>query len=162
MASKQRGGKPRTKKSQPGKEHAMSPSQIKLVQTTFAQLILIAATIADLFYGRLFEIAPQVRPMFPKDRTEQREQLMAMLRTAVAGLDNLDTLVPTVTALGRRHAGYGLKAQHYVLVGSALLWTLEKALGETFTSEVKDAWASAYILLWTTMTDAASERPMAA
>ena len=64
--------------------------------------------------------------------------------------------------LGRRHVGYGLKAQHYVLVGSALLWTLEKALGEAFTSEVKDAWASAYILLWTTMTDAANERPMAA
>ena len=140
----------------------MTPSQIKLVQTTFAQLIPIAATVANLFYGRLFEIAPHVRPMFPENRAEQKEQLMAMLRAAVAGLDNLDTLVPTVTALGRRHAGYGLKAQHYVLVGSALLWTLEKALGETFTSEVKDAWASAYILLWTTMTDAANERPMAA
>ena len=68
-----------------------------------------------------------------------------------------------MSALGRRHAGYGLKAQHYVPVGSALLWTLEKSPGtKHFTSEVKDAWASAYILLWTTMTDAANERPMAA
>jgi len=132
------------------------------VQTTFAKLIPIAATVGDLFYGRLFEIAPHVRPMFPEDRTEQKEQLMAMLRIAVGGLDNLDTLVPAVSALGRRHAGYGLKAQHYVLVGSALLWTLEKVLAESFTPEVKDAWASAYILLWTTVTDAANERPMAA
>ena len=140
----------------------MTPNQIKLVQATFAQVVPIAATIADLFYGRLFEIAPHVRPMFPKDRTEQKELLMAMLRTAVAGVDHLDTLAPAVSALGRRHAGYGLKAQHYVLVGSALLWTLEKALAETFTSDVKDAWASAYILLWTTMTDATNERPIAA
>ena len=140
----------------------MTPNQIKLVQTTFAQVVPIAATIADLFYGRLFEIAPHVRPMFPENPSEQKEQLMAMLRIAVGGLDNLDTLVPAVSALGRRHAGYGLKAQHYVLVGSALLWTLEKGLAESFTPEVKDAWASAYILLWTTVTDAADERPMAA
>ena len=86
---------------------------------------------------------------------------MAMLRTAVAGLDNLDRLVPTVSALGRRHAGYGNKAQHCVLVGSALLWRLEKALGETSTSEAKDAWTTAYILLWATMTDAANERSVA-
>jgi nitric oxide dioxygenase len=140
----------------------MTPNQIKLVQATFAQVVPIAATIADLFYGRLFEIAPHVRPMFPENRTEQKEQLMAMLGTAAAGLDHLDKLVPTVSAFGRRHAGYGLKAQHYVLVGSALLWTLEKGLAEAFTSEVKDAWASAYILLWTTMTHAVNERPMAA
>jgi len=140
----------------------VTPNQIKLVQATFAHIVPIGATVADLFYGRLFEIAPHVRPMFPEDPPEQKEQLMAMLRTAVAGLDNLETLVPTVTALGRRHAGYGLKAQHYVLVGSALLWTLEKVLAESFTPEVKDAWASAYILLWTTVTDAANERPIAA
>ena len=140
----------------------MTPNQIKLVQATFAQVVPIAATVAELFYGRLFEIAPHVRPMLPKDRTAQKEQLMAMLRTAVAGLDYLDTLAPAVSALGRRHTGYGLKVQHYVQVGSALLWALEKALAEEFTSDVKDAWASAYIHLWTTMTDAANERPMAA
>ena len=140
----------------------MTPNQIKLVQATFAQIVPIAATVADLFYGRLFEIAPHVRPMFPEDLTEQKKQLMAMLGTAVAGLCHLDTLVPAVSALGRRHAGYGVKAQHYVSVGSALLWTLEKGLGTAFTPEVKDAWTSAYILLWTTMTDAANEMRMAA
>jgi nitric oxide dioxygenase len=140
----------------------MTPNQIKLVQASFAQVIPIAAEAADLFYGRLFEIAPHVRPMFPEDLTEQKKQLIAMLGTAVAGLSHLDTLVSAVRALGRRHAGYGVKAQHYAPVGSALLWTLEKGLGTAFTPEVKDAWASAYILLWTTMIDAANERPMAA
>jgi hemoglobin-like flavoprotein len=140
----------------------MTPNQIKLVQTSFAQVAPIAATAADLFYGRLFEIAPQVRAMFPEDISEQEKKLMAMLGTVVAGLDNLDTLMPAVRALGRRHGGYGVKAQHYAPVGAALLWTLEKGLGAAFTPDVKDAWATAYIVLSTTMIDAANEKPMAA
>jgi nitric oxide dioxygenase len=140
----------------------MTPNQIKLVQTSFAQVAPIAATAADLFYARLFEIAPQVRTMFPDDLGEQKKKLMTMLGTAVAGLNRLDTLMPAVQALGRRHAGYGVKAQHYASVGSALLWTLEKGLGEAFTPEVKDAWATTYIVLSTTMMNAANERPMAA
>jgi hemoglobin-like flavoprotein len=140
----------------------MTPNQIKLVQASFAQVAPIAATAADLFYGRLFEIAPQVRSMFPEDLSEQKKKLMAMLGTAVAGLSHIDTLMPAVRALGRRHAGYGVKAQHYAPVGSALLWTLEKGLGEAFTPEVKDAWATTYIILSTTMMDAANEKPMAA
>ena len=140
----------------------MTPKQIKLVQTTFAQVVPISATTADLFYGRLFEIAPHVRAMFPDDLGEQKKKLMAMLGTAVAGLSHLETLVPAVQALGRRHAGYGVKAQHYASVGSALLWTLEKGLGEAFTPEVRDAWATTYIVLSTTMMNAANEKPMAA
>jgi nitric oxide dioxygenase len=140
----------------------MTPNQIKLVQTSFAQVAPIAATAADLFYGRLFETAPQVRSMFPEDLSEQKKKLMAMLGTVVAGLNQLDTLMPAVRALGRRHGGYGVTAAHYTPVGSALLWTLEKGLGEAFTPAVKDAWATAYITLSTTMIDAANEKPMAA
>ena len=140
----------------------MTPHQIKLVQTSFARVAPIAAAAADLFYGRLFETAPQVRAMFPDDLSEQKKKLMAMLGTAVAGLSRLDTLVPAVRALGRRHAGYGVTAAHYTPVGAALLWTLEQGLGEAFTPDVKDAWATAYIILSTTMIDAANEKPMAA
>lgn len=140
----------------------MTPNQIKLVQASFAQVAPIAATAADLFYGRLFETAPHVRAMFPEDISEQKKKLMAMLGTVVAGLNNLDTLMPAVRALGRRHGGYGVKAQHYAPVGSALLWTLEKGLGAAFTPDVKDAWATAYIVLSTTMIDAGNEKPMAA
>jgi nitric oxide dioxygenase len=140
----------------------MTPNQIKLVQESFARVVPIAATAADLFYDRLFEVAPHLRSMFPADLAEQKKKLMAMLGTAVGGLDGLDTLVPVLRALGQRHAGYGVKAQHYASVGSALLWTLEKGLGAAFTSDVRDAWATAYILVWTTMNDAANEQPMAA
>jgi len=140
----------------------MTPHQIKLVQTSFAQVAPIAATAADLFYGRLFEIAPDFRGMFPDDLSGQKNKLMAMLGTAVAGLSNLDTLVPAVQALGRRHVGYGVTAGHYVPVGAALLWTLEKGLGDAFTTETREAWATAYRLLAGTMMDVARELPAAA
>ena len=140
----------------------MTPQQIKLVQTSFTKVGPIANTAADLFYGRLFEIAPQVRAMFPADLSQQKKKLMAMLGAAVGGLSHLDTLVPAVQALGRRHVAYGVTAAHYTPVGAALLWTLEQGLGEAFTPEVKDAWATAYIVLSTAMIQAANERPMAA
>ncbi len=140
----------------------MTPHQITLVQTDFAQVAPIAATAADLFYGRLFDVAPQVRAIFPDDLLGQKKKLMAMLGTAVAGLSHLDTLLPAVRALGRRHAGYGVSAEQYVPVGAALLWTLEKGLGDAFTAETRDAWATAYRVPAGTKIEAASEMPKAA
>lgn len=116
----------------------MTPHQIKLVQTSFAQVAPIAATAADLFYGRLFEIAPEVRAMFPDDLSAQKKKLMAMLGTVVAGLSHVDTTLPAVRALGKRHAGYGV------------------------TAEIEEAWSSAYTMLAGAMIDAGREMPKAA
>lgn len=132
----------------------MTPQQIELVQTSFKKVVPIAATAADLFYGRLFEIAPEVRPMFPQDMTEQKAKLMGMLGTAVTNLHKLETILPAVKALGERHKGYGVTAAHYSPVGAALLWTLEKGLGADFTPEVKSAWTETYTALAGLMTTA--------
>jgi len=125
----------------------MTPHQIALVQASFAKVVPIAATAADLFYGRLFEIAPEIRSMFPDDLSGQKKKLMAMLGTVVASLIRLDQLLPAVRALGQRHADYGVTAAHFEPVGAALLWTLEQGLGEDFTPEVKEAWAAVYATL---------------
>jgi nitric oxide dioxygenase len=140
----------------------VTPHQIKLIQTSFAHVAPISTIAADLFYGRLFEIAPQLRPMFPQDLGEQKKKLMAMLATVVAGLSRIETLMPAVRALGKRHAGYGVDEEHFAPVGAALLWTLETGLGPDFTAEVKDAWATAYGVLSQTMIDAANEVRLAA
>ena len=132
----------------------MTPNQIKLVQTSFAQVAPIAATAADLFYGRLFEIAPQVRAMFPDNLSEQKKKLMAMLSTAVSNLHKLETILPAVKDLGSRHKGYGVTAAHYAPVGAALLWTLKKGLGADFTPETKEAWTATYTALAGVMTEA--------
>ena len=122
----------------------MDPSQIKLVQESFAKVVPIADQAAVMFYDRLFAIAPQVKAMFPADMTEQRKKLMAMLAAVVNGLGNLETVLPAASALAKRHVTYGAKAGHYPVVGAALLWTLEKGLGDAWTPELADAWTTAY------------------
>jgi hemoglobin-like flavoprotein len=135
----------------------LTPVQKTLVQESFATIIPIADDAAALFYRRLFDLDPSLERMFRGDMAEQRKKLMQMLTAAVKGLNRLDQLVPVVQELGRRHAGYGVTDRHYATVGKALLWTLEKGLGSAFTPETREAWATVYGLLATTMQHAARE-----
>lgn len=107
----------------------------------------IADQAAQLFYGRLFEIAPHVKPLFKGDMTEQGRKLMATLGTVVARLDNLGPLLPVASALAKRHVAYGVRADDYAVVGAALLWTLEQGLGTTWSPQAAKAWAEAYTTL---------------
>ena len=140
----------------------MTPAQVQLVQDTFAKVAPIAEQAAALFYGRLFEIAPEVKPLFRGDMTEQGRKLMATLAVVVNGLANLDTVLPAASALARRHTDYGVKPGHYAPVGEALLWTLERGLGTQWTSELAAAWSTAYATLSEFMIGEAYGRPAAA
>jgi hemoglobin-like flavoprotein len=122
----------------------MTPDQVKLVQLSFSKVAPISETAAVIFYDRLFEVAPAVKTMFPADMTEQRKKLMGMLAAVVNGLGNLESILPAASALAKRHIAYGAKPAHYPVVGGALLWTLEKGLGEAWTPELADAWTAAY------------------
>jgi hemoglobin-like flavoprotein len=138
----------------------ITPEQKTLVQTTWAQVVPIADTAASLFYNRLFEIDPSLRVLFTSDINEQGKKLMTMIGVAVRGLDKLDEIVPAVQALGKRHGGYGVTDEHYATVAAALLWTLEKGLGEAYTPPVAEAWTVTYTLLADVM-KAASKEPAA-
>ena len=131
----------------------MDALQIKLVQDSFAKVVPIAGTAADLFYGRLFEVAPEVKPLFKGDMAQQKLALMQTLGIVVVGLSKLDTILPAVKSLAERHKGYGVSPAHFDLVGASLLWTLEQGLGEAYTPEVNDAWVAAYTLLSGVMID---------
>ncbi|MDI1447843.1 globin family protein [Polyangium sp. 6x1] len=135
----------------------MNNEQKLLVQKTFEMVAPIADVAAELFYGRLFEVDPSLKPLFRGDMKDQGKKLMSTLKVAVQALDRLEALIPTVQALGRRHLAYGVRDDHYDIVGAALLWTLEKGLGEAFTPEVKEAWANVYGVLAKVMKDAANE-----
>jgi hemoglobin-like flavoprotein len=143
-------------------EDIMTPDHVKLVQESFAKVAPISETAAVLFYDRLFEIAPKVKAMFPTDMTEQRRKLMATLAVVVGGLGNLESVLPAASALAKRHVSYGAKAEHYPVVGSALLWTLEKGLGDGWTPDVAEAWTAAYGTLSGFMISEAYGRPQAA
>lgn len=134
----------------------MTDEQIELVQGTWAQVEPIAETAASLFYGRLFELDPSLKPMFTSDIKEQGKKLMTMIGMAVKGLNNLSAIVGGVKEMGKRHAGYGVKDEHYDTVAAALLWTLEKGLGDAYTPEVEAAWTETYTLLAGAMKEGAA------
>jgi hemoglobin-like flavoprotein len=145
----------------------MTPTDIDRIRTSWAAVEPIADAAAGLFYGRLFELDPAIERLFRRtDMPAQRKVLMQTLTVVVKSLDKLEQIVPAVQALGRRHAGYGVREEHYATVGAALLWTLEEGLGDAFTSDVRGAWADAYGILASVMIEAArpeaGERDVAA
>src|SRR6478752_9447951 len=125
----------------------MTPEQVKSIQESFTKVAPIADTAAALFYNRLFEIAPDAKPLFRGDMTEQGRKLMKTLTVVVNGLGNLQTILPAASTLAKNHVAYGVKASHYTPVGAALLWTLEHGLGAAWTPEIQNAWSAAYATL---------------
>lgn len=122
----------------------MTPQQRHHVQQSFALVAPIAAQAAAIFYEQLFERDPGLRRLFRGDMATQGERLMAMIGGAVQLLDQPARLDATLRALGQRHVGYGVRADHYDTVGAALLATLAIGLGERFTPDVRAAWATLY------------------
>ncbi|MFA5081415.1 MAG: globin family protein [Hydrogenophilaceae bacterium] len=135
----------------------MTPEQIALIQSSWTKVVPIKDTAAELFYGKLFELDPAVKPMFRGDMKEQGRKLMASLNVVVNSIANLGDLVPNIQEMGRRHVAYGVEARHYDTVGAAILWTLEQGLGEDFTPATKEAWTIAYTTLANVMKEAAYE-----
>jgi len=135
----------------------MTPEEIKLVKDSWVKVMPITELAAELFYGKLFELDPSLKSMFKGDMKEQGRKLMTILNTAVNALDKLDTIVPAIQDMGKRHVNYGVKDEHYDTVGEALIWTLGAGLKDDFTQDTKAAWIGVYTLVSTTMKEAAAE-----
>jgi hemoglobin-like flavoprotein len=117
------------------------------IRLSFISVAEKPTSLAAMFYARLFELDPSLRPLFKSDLVEQGQKFMQILAVMVRSLDDLESLTAAIEALGRRHLKYGVKMEHYETVGNALIWTLEKQLGGQFTPEVRDAWEAIYACL---------------
>src|SRR5271165_6327054 len=82
----------------------------------------------------------------------------ARITVAVNGLTTFDSIEPALRDLAVRHAGYGVKAEHYAPLGAALIWVMERSLGDDFTDEVRSAWFAVYDALSGVMIEAAYGR----
>jgi hemoglobin-like flavoprotein len=133
----------------------MNPEVITLVQNSWAKVTPIASQAATLFYSNLFTLDPSLKTLFQGDMEEQGRRLIDMIGTAVQKLDNVETVVPVLQNLGKRHVRYGVKEEHYKTVGTALLTTLSQGLGEHFTPQVKEAWTLVYSVMADVMIKAA-------
>jgi hemoglobin-like flavoprotein len=134
----------------------MDSATIDLLRSSFQTIASRKVDVAAIFYDRLFEVAPGVRPLFNSEMDEQRKKLIQSLATIVQYVDKPEQLTAFVSSLGKRHVGYGAKPEHYDVVGQVLLWTFEKVLGSDFTPAVKAAWTGAYTAVAGIMKTAAS------
>jgi len=114
--------------------------QMQLIRQSFDSAAEFQIAFTKLFYGRLFELQPTVRPLFKISIEEQSKKLLDTLRAIVDGVDRIDELRPNLQELGRKHVTYGVKPEHYEILRSALLWTFAQALGVEFDAETRAAW----------------------
>src|SRR5690606_6076252 len=118
--------------------------QIRLVQRSFGRAATKKRLIATLFYDRLLELDPSLRPMFKGDMEEQGRKFMRMLALIVSRLHEPEELKRRIEAASQRHNDVGVRPEHYLTVGAALLWALEQGLGKEFTPAMREAWLAAY------------------
>ena len=134
----------------------MTPDQITAIERSFTLITAIAEPAAAIFYRKLFERDPALRPLFhTTDFAAQGRKLMQAIGFVVANLRKPEAMLGAVAAMGRRHGGYGVRPGDYATVGAALLDTLSEGLGPEFNPELRQAWTSAYGLVAATMIGAA-------
>jgi methyl-accepting chemotaxis protein len=118
----------------------LTPRQQSLVRHSFAAIHDSALPLALLFYGRLFDLQPRLRSLFPNDLSTQGQKLIAMFDTILASLDQPESLRPQLRQLGARHAALGVQPADYDTLARAFLWSLAHALEAAFSPETRDAW----------------------
>ena len=134
---------------------SLTERQKQIVINSFLKVEPIAPAAATIFYDKLFEYDPSLKPLFKSNLNDQGKMLMSALKVAVNSLHNLDRLVPVLEKMAIQHVEYGVKCDDYTPVGNALIYTLKQGLGNDFNSELKDAWAGTYKIMATVMRQAA-------
>ncbi|HEX8914181.1 MAG TPA: globin domain-containing protein, partial [Humisphaera sp.] len=128
---------------------------VRRLATSLAVMTQHGDGLARTFYGLLFDRHPAVRLMFPADMANQRAKLLQTLQWVVDHLDQPATVLPEIAALGRRHADYGTKAEHYPVVVDLLLEAMAATAGPAWSDELRADWRSAMALLSARMIEAA-------
>jgi hemoglobin-like flavoprotein len=135
----------------------MTPEQIDLIRKSFDAMWPMRRDIADLCYGRFFELAPDARDLFPSDMERQRIKLMDMIAALVGSLDQRALFQSLVTYSGRQHARFGVQPSQYSAMGEALMWSLECKFGASFTPELRESWRALYATVQVEMLRAAAQ-----
>ena len=134
----------------------MNPEQMQLVRDSLVDVRPLADQIAESFYAHMFEVAPHLRKLFTGNMKTQGTMLMTSLELAVSSLDDMESILASVQALGERHASYGVKKEYYPYAKESFLWALERHLKNEFTPTLKSAWSEAFDTLIEVMSNAAN------
>ena len=133
----------------------LTDEEIHLVQNSTKLMRKSLDEFANAFYRELFRSNPIVKSLFLTNIKDQARKFAQMFELLVVSLNDVDKIIPSLKALGRRHANYGINEGHYGIVGGALIRTLDKSLGADFTEDVKSAWLKTYGIVSMIMIDSA-------
>jgi hemoglobin-like flavoprotein len=124
--------------------YSMTPAQVDLVRKSFDALWPFRRRLAEQFYGRFFELAPDTRSLFPNDMERQQLKLMDTIAAIVGTLDQREIFQSIISHTGRKHADFGVQTSHFIAFGEALIWGLQQQFGPAFTPETQQAWVALY------------------
>jgi len=136
---------------------SMTPEQIDLIRKSFDALWPFRRKLAEEFYGRFFELAPDTRRLFPNDMERQQLKLMDTIAAIVGTLDQRELFQSIISHTGRKHADFGVQTSHFIAFGEALIWGLQRRFGSAFTPEMQQAWIVLYGAIQAEMLRAATE-----
>jgi hemoglobin-like flavoprotein len=133
----------------------LSGDDVRLIRTSFERARPVLHVAPDLFYERLFYLAPSLRRLFPDSMHAPKRRFAEMLVTVVRGLGQPEMLIAMLGHLGRRLGSWGVTAAHYQRAGEAFFWMLERVLADGLTPEAEIAWKRAYDQIALVMQEAA-------
>lgn len=132
---------------------------IDALETSFDLVAPRGEELVEIFYARLFDVAPAVIPLFAStDIKRQQAMLLAALVLLRKSLRDLDAVVPTLRQLGARHVGYGARPEHYPVVGDVLIAAMAEVAGDAWGPRFAQAWGEAFAVVAGVMLEGAGER----
>ena len=118
---------------------------IDALETSFDHIAARGDELVDVFYQRLFAVAPGVQPLFADtDLKRQKGMLLATLVLLRRSLRDLDPVTPKLRDMGARHVRYGALPEHYPVVGEVLIASMAEIAGDAWTLEHELAWTEAF------------------
>ena len=131
---------------------------LETLENSFDLIAPRGEELVDVFYARLFETAPAVKPLFARtDLQKQKAMLLATLVLLRKSLRDLEAIAPKLRQLGARHVAYGALPEHYPVVAEVMLASMAEVDGDAWTQDIEAAWAGALGLVATAMLEGAAE-----
>lgn len=137
---------------------SLTPDQIAVIRSTFSDLAPEKVTASQVFYQKLFEIAPELRQLFRGDIESQGMRFMTTLGLILDDIDKPEALRPHLKQLAQGHAAIGVRPEHFIPMGKALVGTMEEVLGDRFPPQGRAAWEEAYNHIAQTMIELIDEK----
>jgi len=118
----------------------LNSDDIYRIKQTFPALEVNSKSFCEYFYDCLFEFSPILKPLFKSNRKVVEQHFFMLIKTCTSNIDNLQDFSETLAQLGKKHQGFQAKPEHFALIKSAFMLSLQYHLRDTLDRETEVAW----------------------